>query len=87
MRLTLWLGSALKARFTLRLGFTLRVELTLTLLTVGLTLHYELALPLGLKPRFVLTFIMIQTMELNANKSMQVKWKKKWASSKNIQNN
>lgn len=65
----------MKARFTLRLGFTLRVELTLRLpvLTVGLTLHYELALPLGLKPRFVLTFIMIQTMELNANKSMQVK--------------
>lgn len=70
--ITLWLESALKAIFTLRLGLTLRVgltlrlELTLTLyiLTVGFTLHYELALPLRLEPKFVLTSIMIQTMEI-----------------------
>lgn len=70
--ITLWLESALNAIFTLRLGLTLRVgltlrlELTLTLyiLTVGFTLHYELALPLRLEPKFVLTSIMIQTMEI-----------------------
>lgn len=53
------IGINIESRIDIKIGINID-----TILTVGFTLHYELALPLRLEPKFVLTSIMIQTMEI-----------------------